>query len=89
MLSWFAAFVNPLLTTVYSTREYRGSPTEPLANSTIKRKPDVFLCESGVAEPDWSNVLVVGQLKQSSNDTLTPTLIAELANYVQLIFQKQ
>lgn len=63
MLGWFAAFVNPLLTIAQSTREYHGSPTKPFANSTIKRKPDVFLCESGVAEPDWSNVLAVDELK--------------------------
>lgn len=37
----------------------------------------------------WSQVLVVGELKKSVKDTLSPSLVAQLADYVRLIFKAQ
>lgn len=89
---WFNSCINPLLQD-FTTRRYTGSPTKPLKQSSDKRKqtnrkPDIFLCD-GSGSSNWSDVLVVGELKQYSSDSLSPQRVVELANYVRLLFQTQ
>lgn len=87
VLNWFTSSVNALLPDSTPYR-YATSPNNPLPNAIAKRKPDIYLC--GRDPPhDWSDVLVVGELKQSMKDTLGPTAIVEFAGYVRLIFLEQ
>lgn len=90
--AWFNSCINFLLQD-FTTRRYTGSPTKPFIQSghnrkQTNRKPDIFLCD-GFASSDWSDVLVVGELKQYSSDSRSPQRVVELANYVRLLFQAQ
>lgn len=87
VLNWFCSCVNALLPDS-TTRRYTTSPNNPLPNAAAKRKPDVFLCARD-SPLDWSNVLVVGELKQSNKDTLSPVSVVEFAGYIRLIFIAQ
>lgn len=94
---WFDTCINLLLRN-FTDRRYTGSPTKPLRQSNERqssdkrkqanRKPDIFLSD-GSASSNWSDVLVVGELKQYSSDSLSPQRVVELANYVRLIFLSQ
>lgn len=87
VLSWFISCVNALIP-ASTTNRYATSPNHPLRNSVAKRKPDIFLC--GRDPPhDWSNVLVVGELKQSTKDTLSPIPVVEFAGYIRLMLTEQ
>lgn len=87
VLRWFLTFVNNLLPGTSSHR-YATSPNTPLLNSGAigKRKPDLFLCDRDLTHHHWSDVLVVGELKQSKKDSLSPTPIVEFAGYIRMIF---
>lgn len=89
VLNWFSTCINGLLPSS-TTRRYATSPNNPLPNSLErgKRKPDLFLCDHGPPH-EWSDVLVVGELKQSNKDNLSPTPIVEFAGYIRMIFISQ
>lgn len=87
VLKWFISCVNTLLPSS-TTRRYAPSPNNPLPNKTSKRKPDIFLCARDPPH-NWTNVLVVGELKQSNKDTLSPTPVVEFAGYIRMIFISQ
>lgn len=86
VLSWFSTHINAILP-ASTPRRFITSPNHPLLNTVIvgKRKPDIFLSDRDPPH-HWSDVLVVGELKQSPKDTLSPTPIVEFAGYVRMIF---
>lgn len=89
VLNWFSTCVNGLLPSS-TTRRFATSANNPLRDGLAKgnRKPDTFLCDRDPPH-EWSDVLVVGELKQSNKDTLSPTPVVEFAGYVRMVFSSQ
>lgn len=92
VVSWFFSCVRDLLAD--TTRQYAQPPSPTLGNSTANRKPNVFLRPvvhggATVNDDDWSDVLVVSDLKEAQKDPFAPSLVVDLVSYVRLVFQKQ
>lgn len=68
-LGWFWTFQARFLQGRSGT--YHTSHSAPLDGSDAKRQPDLFLTSSqatkGEGKPNWTNVRVIGELKQSEN----------------------
>lgn len=92
VIDWFSSCINDLLREIGATRNFAFSPNKPLVGYSAGRKADIFLRgipTNGVTTHDWTDVLVVGELKKSTQDTLAPALVVELANYIRVIFKTQ
>lgn len=93
--SWYLTIANQVLASTGADRRYRASPTRPLTGHESFRKPDLILLDSSVAagaqsvDVDWSDVLVVGELKQGHEKALEVDTIVQLAGYIRIIFATQ
>lgn len=93
--AWYLNIANRALACTGANRQYRASPTQALNGHDSVRKPDLILLDSAVAagapsaEFDWSDVLVVGELKQAPDKGLDVDTIVQLAGYVRIIFATQ
>lgn len=93
--SWYLTIANQVLATTGADRRYRASPTKALTGHDSLRKPDLILLDSSVAvgaqsvDVDWSDVLVVGELKQGHEKSLEVDTIVQLAGYIRIIFATQ
>lgn len=89
VLSWFDTCVNPILATAGTTRMFSRSANSPLDITISRLKPDIFLHGISHRPPTWSDVLVIGELKQSPLRPHSPLIVVEMANYVRQIFIAQ
>lgn len=53
------------------------------------RKPDLFLYPPGISDPDWADVLVVGEMKQNRALSLDVKMIVQFAGYARTMFATQ
>lgn len=92
--AWYLKFASQVLATTGANRRYAASPSRALNGHSSFRKPDLILLNSSVSdnttsEVDWSEVLVVGELKQGNDKALEVDTMVQLAGYMRVIFATQ
>ncbi|KAG9228380.1 hypothetical protein BJ875DRAFT_389540 [Amylocarpus encephaloides] len=74
-------------------RRYYTSANKVLRGSEADRKLDIFLTPADAALPDgehdWSNVLVIGEHKQNSDEDGAAKTLVQLAGYAREVFGSQ
>lgn len=88
---WFLELANKVLAVGGSGRQYSASPATPLTGHCSSRKPDLILLPRplAVGPVNWSDVLVVGEMKKSQRRSLEVDTMVELANYIRIMFAKR
>ncbi|CAM6004313.1 unnamed protein product [Sphagnum balticum] len=89
--AWFMTFQDTILGD--RGRRYHTSANKVLRGSEADRKLDIFLTPANAALPDgehdWSNVLVVGEHKQNSDQDTSSKTLVQLAGYTRELFGSQ
>jgi len=76
---------------INARRRLVATADQPLTGSTTKRKPDVIFIDhpSVHRTPNWSDVLICGELKKNPNADTAPNAWRSLVRYVSQVFATQ
>ncbi|TAQ84872.1 hypothetical protein B7494_g6812 [Chlorociboria aeruginascens] len=89
--TWFMHFQDEVLGGL--SRKYYTSANKKLTGSEASRKLDLFLASSDTPSQagshDWSNVLVIGELKQNPGEDRLTTTLVQLTGYAREVFGNQ
>lgn len=88
---WYLRLANQVLAAAGLNRQYAASPSKALTGHNSTRKPDLILipAPSTAGAIDWSDVLVVGEMKKGLDKSLGMGTIVQLANYIRIMFATQ
>lgn len=88
---WYLELANQVLAVEGLGRQYAASPSKGLNGYDSTRKPDLILVPTPfkVGASNWSDVLVVGEMKKNPDKSLDVYTIVQLANYIRIIFTTQ
>ncbi|KAF7907344.1 uncharacterized protein EAF01_004931 [Botrytis porri] len=88
---WFTKFQDTILSGL--GRRYYTSANKVLSGSEADRKLNIFLTPADAVllhgEHDWSNVLVIGEHKQNSDEDGSTKTLVQLAGYAREVFGSQ